>query len=85
MKTEVVMVGQKGLQTFSEIQKVTSEYQNITHVSYDANEDILVLDMKNEEGEEMKLTIDGVRRNRDVKHIVELKFKDALSQPPVDD
>ncbi len=84
MKTEVVMVGQKGLQAFSEIQKVTSEYQDITHVSYDANEDILVLDMKNEEGEEMKLTIDGVRRNRDVKHIVELKFKDALSQPPVD-
>jgi hypothetical protein len=85
MKTEVVMVGQKGLQAFSEIQKVTSAYQDITHVSYDANEDILVLDMKNEEGEEMKLTIDGVRRNRDVKHIVELKFKDALSQPPVDD
>jgi hypothetical protein len=85
MKTETVMVGASGLQAFNEIHKVTSEYQDVVHVDYDAKEDVLVLDLVNSEGEEMKLTIEGVRRNRDVKNIIELKFRDTLEQPPVDD
>lgn len=75
----LVLVGQKGLQAFNEIHDVTSKYPTITHVDYAVKEDILVLDLEKEEtGETMRLTIDGVRNNRDVKNIIKIKFQGVI-------
>lgn len=74
-----VVVNSSGLQTFEEIHKVTSEYQKINHVDYAVEEDILVLDLENEDtGALKRLTIDGVRNNRDVRNIVKIKFQGII-------
>jgi hypothetical protein len=78
-KTRIQVNGPKGLQAFAEIHSITSQYPKINRVEYMVEEDIMILDLENyQSGETMQLTIEGVRRNKDVKAIVKIKFQGTL-------
>ena len=74
----LVLVGQGGKQAFDEIYRITSRYRKINHITYEVNEDILTLDLEDEKAETMKLTIDGVRNNREVKNMIKISFKGLI-------
>ncbi len=78
-RTERIVVSQKGLKAFTEIHDITSQYPKINRVEYMVEEDIMTLDLENfQSNETMRLTIEGVRRNKDVKSIVKIKFQGTL-------
>lgn len=78
-RTERIVVSQKGLKAFTEIHDIMSQYPKINRVEYMVEEDIMTLDVENFQSKEtMRLTIEGVRRNKDVKSIVKIKFQGTL-------
>jgi hypothetical protein len=56
-------------------------------MTYHVKEDVMILDLQDTSADNPKtkrLTIEGVRRNRDVKGIMELKFRIALDKDKYD-
>jgi hypothetical protein len=83
----IVVEGPKALKAYTEIGEITSQFPQINHMAYHVKEDVMILDLQDTSADNPKtkrLTIEGVRRNRDVKGIMELKFKIALDKDKYD-
>ena len=83
----VVVEGPKDNKAYTEIGEITSQFPQINHMTYHVKEDVMILDLQDTSADNPKtkrLTIEGVRRNRDVKGIMELKFKIALDKDKYD-
>ena len=83
----VVVEGPKDNKACTEISEIISQFPQINHMTYHVKEDVMILDLQDTSADNPKtkrLTIEGVRRNRDVKGIMELKFKIALDKDKYD-
>ncbi len=83
----VVVEGPKDNKAYTEISEIISQFPQINHMTYHVKEDVMILDLQDKSPDNPKtkrLTIEGIRRNRDVKGIMELKFKIALDKDKYD-